>query len=113
VSDSRRSFLDEIKHIVEHPLEWPRHHGWLDLNGERYAEVKKDFCPAAPTRTQLPFPVKPWGVDIHVNESVPPNEIWFVSIVRDPQTGEYKPRVDKIVNIGTNGISESESETGK
>ena len=96
-----RSFLDQIKYIVETPSEWPRNHGHLAVCGPRYEEVKKDFH-AVPrdvqTKRDLLWPTS-MGVNICVDESVPPNEIRFVSYTRNPATNEYEPRVDRIINV--------------
>ena len=95
MSDNNRlSFIDQIKYIVDNPREWPKNHGSLAVNGGRYEEIKNSFCPSV--MPSFPF----MGCNIHVDDTVPPNEIRFVSWVRDPATNEYVPRVDRIINIG-------------
>ena len=91
-----RSFLDQIKYIVENPSEWPTGRGSLNVCASRFNEVKDNF-PPPPEPAHYPSFM---GVEICVDESVPENEIRFVSIVRDPATNEYLPRVDRIINIG-------------
>jgi len=73
-----RSFIDEMKHLVEHPLEWPRR-GAVVICVDRFNELLQAFpAPPAEQRVDAIF-----GLDVRVDESVPPDEIRLMSRLRD------------------------------
>lgn len=99
------NFIDEMKYIVGHPKEWPKSH--LAVCSDRYSDVKNDFN--KPTSEQQEKMERSLffggfgGVRIIVDESVPPDEIRFISYKRNAETGEYDPHVDRIINVQVPG----------
>lgn len=76
-------------------IPWP--HAY-EINGQRWEQLKAEIPPAKQPLT----PSWMWGgLRICVDESVPPDEVHAISVVRDPETGEYKKQVSKIINIGS------------
>ena len=84
-----RNFIDQLKFIYDH-LPWP---SFLAVSKSRFKEAARELPPPSGS-----FPNPLFGLDIVVDESVPENEIRFVS--RKLVDGEYVGVVDKIVNIG-------------
>lgn len=94
---SKRSFIDELKFIYDTPP-WPNH---LRVCQSRYDEAKAVL--PGPHAVPNPFPslylgIPPFGLNICVDDTVPPNEIRFVNWKR--VDGDIVPEVTRIVNIG-------------
>jgi hypothetical protein len=84
--------VDELKLAVD-CLPWPSR---LEMNSDNWEQAKRELPTA---RDGWPVLGSPFGLRIVADDSVPENEIHFISIIKD-EHGEYRKRVDKIVNIG-------------
>lgn len=71
----------------------------LEFN-ETYNKASNEQIESLMRMTEDALALKP-RLQIQVDNSVPPNEIRFVSWHRNESTGEYEPRVDRIINIGS------------
>jgi hypothetical protein len=93
----RRERVSKMRELFEQlfqELPWP---GAYEVNGQNWEQLKAEFPPA-----KTPDYVTSWmcfGLRIYVDESVPSDEIHAVSMVRDPETGDYKKQVSRIINI--------------